>query len=313
MTLATQSRFRLNSAVSFVSAGLFCALSLATASPVQARERLTLTDGSDVVCDHHAVVQGRVRVYLKAAEPDYFDLRADSVSAVENLPDSAMSREAAGFGAMQTKPAALTSSVPKPDAGRVFSEDSSRDAKLSPADLHLLLSKASTEHNVDEDLLASIVKAESGGHTRATSRAGAQGLMQLMPGTAHELGVGDSFAPDQNVNGGTAYLDALLTRYHDSIPLAVAAYNAGPAAVDRYHGIPPYRETRLYVARVVHEFNRRVAARRAAIRSNSPLRTAQTPTQRPATHAPHPGNSILNSPASNDLSGSMAYESAGSY
>jgi soluble lytic murein transglycosylase-like protein len=75
------------------------------------------------------------------------------------------------------------------------------------------------------------------------------------------LGVADSFAPDQNVRGGTAYLDWLLTRYHDNIVLALAAYNAGPEAVDRYHGIPPYHETRVYVARVVHEFNRRVAAR----------------------------------------------------
>jgi soluble lytic murein transglycosylase-like protein len=78
-----------------------------------------------------------------------------------------------------------------------------------------------------------------------------------MPATASTLGVQNSFAPEQNISGGTAYLDQLLTRYHDDIRLAVAAYNAGPAAVDRYHGIPPYAETRAYVARVVREFNRR--------------------------------------------------------
>ena len=82
--------------------------------------------------------------------------------------------------------------------------------------------------------------------------------MQLMPSTATELGVDDSFRPDQNVRGGSAYLDGLLARYHDNLAMALAAYNAGPAAVDRYHGIPPYRETRAYVARVIHEFNRRV-------------------------------------------------------
>jgi soluble lytic murein transglycosylase-like protein len=81
--------------------------------------------------------------------------------------------------------------------------------------------------------------------------------MQLMPKTAAGLGVTDSFRPDQNINGGTAYLDALLIKYHDHLALALAAYNAGPAAVDKYHGIPPYRETRLYVARVIREFNRR--------------------------------------------------------
>jgi soluble lytic murein transglycosylase-like protein len=87
--------------------------------------------------------------------------------------------------------------------------------------------------------------------------------MQLMPGTAHGLGVNDSFAPEQNVGGGSTYLDELLSRYRDNLALALAAYNAGPAAVDKYHGIPPYSQTRVYVARVIHEFNRRVLAREA--------------------------------------------------
>ncbi len=81
--------------------------------------------------------------------------------------------------------------------------------------------------------------------------------MQLMPGTATAMGVKDAFAPEQNIAGGTAYLDALLTKYHDNVALALAAYNAGPAAVDKYHGVPPYRETRAYVARIIREFNRR--------------------------------------------------------
>ncbi len=129
-----------------------------------------------------------------------------------------------------------------------------------------MLTKAGHEHNLDVDLLASLVKAESGGNARAVSRAGAHGLMQLMPATATDLGVEDSFEPRQNVRGGSAYLDALLTRYHDNLALALAAYNAGPEAVDKYHGIPPYRETRAYVARVIHEFNRRVLAREAQAR-----------------------------------------------
>jgi soluble lytic murein transglycosylase-like protein len=127
-----------------------------------------------------------------------------------------------------------------------------------------MLARAGQEHNVDVDLLASIVRAESGGNAHAVSRTGAQGLMQLMPGTAADQGVKDSFEPEQNVRGGSAYLDALLTQYHDNIALALAAYNAGPKTVERYHGIPPYRETRVYVARVIHEFNRRVLARESA-------------------------------------------------
>ena len=129
-----------------------------------------------------------------------------------------------------------------------------------------MLARAGTEHNLDVDLLASVVKAESDGNARAVSHAGAQGLMQLMPGTAAGLGVQDSFQPEQNVRGGSTYLDALLTRYHDNLALALAAYNAGPEAVDKYHGIPPYSETRAYVARVIHEFNRRVLAREAEAR-----------------------------------------------
>jgi soluble lytic murein transglycosylase-like protein len=123
-----------------------------------------------------------------------------------------------------------------------------------------MLAKAGDEHNLDVDLLASLVKAESGGNARAVSRTGARGLMQLMPSTAAGIGVSDSFEPRQNVRGGSAYLDALLIRYHDNMALALAAYNAGPAAVDKYHGIPPYHETQAYVARVIHEFNRRVLA-----------------------------------------------------
>jgi soluble lytic murein transglycosylase-like protein len=124
-----------------------------------------------------------------------------------------------------------------------------------------MLSEVGQEHNLDVDLLASVVKAESGGNVRAVSRAGARGLMQLMPSTANDLGVQDSFKPGDNVRGGSTYLDALLTRYHENLALALAAYNAGPAAVDKYHGIPPYHETHAYVARVIHEFNQRVKSR----------------------------------------------------
>jgi soluble lytic murein transglycosylase-like protein len=128
---------------------------------------------------------------------------------------------------------------------------------LTKVEMQEMLAHAGDAHNIDADLLASVVRAESGGQVKAVSRTGAKGLMQLMPGTATEMGVADAFRPEQNIAGGTAYLDALLTRYHDNVALALAAYNAGPEAVDKYHGVPPYRETRAYVARVIHEFNRR--------------------------------------------------------
>ena len=216
----------------------------ALALPARAAERVTLRNGFALQCDHHANVEGRIRLYLSAGEDNYIEIAPLEIAEVEQLPDPPPQPATA-----ETSPTNLIA------AGM--------DAKLSPADLHEMLARASREHNVDVDLLASLVEAESGGNARAVSRAGARGLMQLMPGTANELGVADSFKPDQNVRGGTAYLDVLLTRYHDNMALALAAYNAGPAAVDKYHGIPPFYETRAYVARVIHEFNRRVLAREA--------------------------------------------------
>ena len=240
-----QTIVRQRSAYGMAAAALLALLPAATA---HAAERLTLTNGFDVVCDHHALVDGRVRVYPKATVPDYFELGPDAIRTVEMIPDAPA--EPAAERASQIE-------IQKPVAMPA-------DTRLTSADLRQLLAKAGLEHNVDVDLLASVVKAESGGNARAISHAGAQGLMQLMPGTAHQLGVTDSFSPNENVRGGTAYLDSLLTRYHDNIVLALAAYNAGPESVDRYHGVPPYRETRAYVARVIHEFNRRVRMRNAA-------------------------------------------------
>jgi soluble lytic murein transglycosylase-like protein len=222
---------------------------------VRAAERVTLRNGFTMRCERHALVEGRVRLYLSSGEDDYVDFPPEEVATFEKTADP---------------PAAEAQTVPRSQSG---------GAKLNPADLHQMLARAGTEHNVDVDLLASVVKAESNGNARAVSRAGAQGLMQLMPGTAAGLGVQDSFQPEQNVRGGSAYLDALLTKYHDNLALALAAYNAGPEAVDKYHGIPPYRETRLYVARVIHEFNRRVTARETATRRAAPAPALQ---QQPA-------------------------------
>ena len=215
------------------------------AATSHAAERVTLSNGFEMRCDHHAPVGARVRLYLSAGENNYIELRPEEIASFEQIPDPP---------AQQAPPSAHASSS---------------DAKLNPGDLREMLAEAGHEHNLDVDLLASLVKAESSGNARAVSRAGARGLMQLMPATAAGLGVADSFKPDENVSGGSTYLDELLTRYHENLAMALAAYNAGPAAVDRYHGIPPYHETRAYVARVIHEFNRRVLAREAQARQGS--------------------------------------------
>ncbi len=231
------------------------------APALHAALHVTLRNGSEFDCTRQETMDGgKVRLYLFPTGPqdvkddDYIDVAASAVSRVETEPDPVFAVAAAVSAKAQA-------------------------AALTQVEMQGMLVSAGSRHNVDADLLASVVKAESGGQVRAVSRTGAEGLMQLMPGTAKEQGVADAFRPEQNIAGGTAYLDELLTRYHDNVAFALAAYNAGPAAVDRYHGIPPFHETQAYVARVIREFNRRKqiatqAASRSAARTAAVQATA---------------------------------------
>jgi len=125
---------------------------------------------------------------------------------------------------------------------------------LDPGTIDMLVTDASAANGVPAGLIRAVLMAESAGNPSAISVAGAQGLMQLMPGTSAGCGIANAFDPAQNVACGTGYLHSLLRRYHENVTLAVAAYNAGPGAVDRYHGVPPYPETRVYVARVLNAY-----------------------------------------------------------
>jgi soluble lytic murein transglycosylase-like protein len=212
---------------------LLMAILLAAGNSTRAAERVTLRNGSALVCDHQKNLDGQVRLFLTPSDENYLDVAAADIVSVEFV-----------------RPEAVPPTPSKPS-------DLSQTPSDAPVDIPALLHQAGAQHHLDPDLLASVVHAESDGRVHAVSRVGARGLMQLMPATAKDLGVRDSFVAEQNIAGGTAYLDALMMYYHDDITLALAAYNAGPAAVDRYHGIPPYAETRRYVERVIHDFNQR--------------------------------------------------------
>lgn len=130
----------------------------------------------------------------------------------------------------------------------------------NPRKLDQVINSISDLHHIDPDLINSVIHAESGFNPRAVSPKGAQGLMQLMPQTASHLGVANAFDPSANVEGGTRYLRELLERYNFDLVKALAAYNAGPHRVEQYRGVPPYYETRAYVARIVRDFNRKKVA-----------------------------------------------------
>ena len=116
-----------------------------------------------------------------------------------------------------------------------------------------LIARMARSHGLEPALVKAVIAAESGFDVNAVSRVGAQGLMQLMPETARELGVRAPLLPHENVKGGVRYLRQMLDRFGD-VSLALAAYNAGPSAVDRYEGVPPYPETQAYVARVLNYY-----------------------------------------------------------
>jgi soluble lytic murein transglycosylase-like protein len=233
-----------------------------------------LRNGFSIRHEHRLVVGTMTRLYLAADDSSFTDVPTEEITGYEKdlsqpvLPDS-------------------------PASG---------SAKLGPATsappLNQVVNSASAAYHLDPDLVNSVIHAESGFNARAVSPKGARGLMQLMPGTANQLGVHDAFDPQTNVEGGSRYLRELLERYNFDLVKALAAYNAGPQRVEQYRGVPPFRETRAYVARIVHEYNlKKIAQEKIAHEKEAKQKQAsiQVPKKAPshAHRAPRPAATAI--------------------
>jgi soluble lytic murein transglycosylase-like protein len=160
-------------------------------------------------------------------------------------------------GGRDARPVAQEARV---EAAPVETASANTEADVVEDDWDAYIKEVSARYGVPADLVAAVIEAESDNNPRAVSRRGARGLMQLMPKTARTLGVRDPFDPRANVDAGVRHLRALMDRFGNNLPLVLAAYNAGEVAVIKHRGVPPYRETRAYVKRILKKLDRRTAS-----------------------------------------------------
>jgi soluble lytic murein transglycosylase-like protein len=227
------------------------------AIPAFATDLAILHNGFSIRHERREAVGSATRLYL-GGDKGYVDIATDQIERFER--DQAP--------AVAPAQAAKLQDVKAQDL---------KSQSLKPQNLNEVVNRASDRHHLDPDFINSVIHAESGFNPRAVSPKGAQGLMQLMPGTASKLGVSNAFDPRSNVEGGTRYLSELLQRYNYDVIKALAAYNAGPQRVQQYGGVPPYSETRAYVARIVRDYNRKkIAERKAAAATAKKISTQKS-------------------------------------
>jgi len=242
-----------------------------TTIPCCASDVAVLKNGFSIRYERREVVGDVTRLYVNADGSSYVDVPTAEIEHFEAAPE---------LPASDVPPFAKNAKDGAPAATPTF------PLRPQPS-LADVVNEASGRYRLDPDLVTSVIKAESGFNVRAVSPKGAQGLMQLMPGTASQLGVPNVFDPQANVEGGTKYLRELLERYNFDLVKALAAYNAGPQRVEQFGGVPPYYETRAYVARVVRDFNKKKVAQKTGAAS-APTRTTSAKTAAPTRSAENP-------------------------
>lgn len=211
--------------------------------PCRAAEIAVLKNGFSIRHERRQVIGEVTRLFVKTDGSSYVDVPTAQIDHFEAAPEEPAAPSRSSSAYFQSARSSSPSFAPLPQT-----------------DLKDVVNEASGRYHLDPDLVSSVIKAESGFNVHAVSPKGAQGLMQLMPGTASQLGVGNAFDPSANVDGGAHYLRELLERYNFDLVKALAAYNAGPQRVEQFGGVPPYFETRAYVARVVRDFNKKKIA-----------------------------------------------------
>jgi hypothetical protein len=237
-------------------AAIAAVLFAVAAIPCLASDVAVLKNGFTITHERREIVGDITRLYVNTDGASFVDVPTAEIDHFEAAPPAPPASNTPGF----TRTAKNNASTSNPASGF---------PARPQADLNQVVNDASGRYRLDPDLVNSVIKAESGFNVRAVSPKGAQGLMQLMPGTAAQLGVPNTFDARQNVEGGTRYLRELLERYNFDLVKALAAYNAGPQRVEQFGGVPPYHETRAYVARVVRDFNKKKVAQGSVARSSS--------------------------------------------
>jgi len=259
---------------------MFVALvAIACALPALGGEVAVLRNGFTINFERKKVKGDITRLYVRGG---FVDVPSSEIDSFEPAPDDPPEPPAqpALNAAAQPQPADPQSQPPVAAAGAITP---------TSTDIDQLVRDVSSRYRLDPDFVTSVIKAESNFHIRAVSPKGAQGLMQLMPATAAELGVSDAFDPKANVEAGTAYLSWLLEQYHDDPIKALAAYNAGAHRVEQYHGVPPYMETRAYVARIVRDYNaKKLAQMKAAAAQAATTPAAQGPPKKKKSKSAQP-------------------------